>query len=52
MKNESYLDKVADPAAGSYSLEVLTQKLADAAWEKFLELEETGRFDARHLKKT
>ncbi|MEM9992405.1 MAG: methylmalonyl-CoA mutase family protein, partial [Bacteroidota bacterium] len=32
---ESYLDRVGDPAAGSYYLETLTDKLAVAAWQKF-----------------
>ncbi|MCF2447495.1 methylmalonyl-CoA mutase family protein [Dyadobacter sp. CY345] len=39
---ESYLDRVADPAAGSYQLETMTIKMADAAWELFLETEEKG----------
>lgn len=39
---ESYLDRVADPAAGSYQLEILTIKMADAAWELFLQTEEKG----------
>ncbi len=42
LKNESYLDKVADPAAGAYYIEMLTLKLADAAWDLFLETEEKG----------
>jgi methylmalonyl-CoA mutase len=32
---ESYMDKVVDPAAGSYYIEKLTDQLAEAAWEKF-----------------
>lgn len=42
LKNESYLDKVADPAAGSYYLEILTARLADSAWKRFLEIESKG----------
>ena len=42
MKNESYLDKVADPAAGSYYLEILTAQLADSAWKLFLDVEDKG----------
>lgn len=42
LKNESYLDKVADPAAGAYYLEILTAQLAEAAWNLFLEIEEKG----------
>lgn len=32
LKMENYFDRVADPAAGSYFLENLTVKLAEAAW--------------------
>ncbi len=32
---ESYLDKVVDPAAGSYYIETLTNKIAEAVWERF-----------------
>jgi methylmalonyl-CoA mutase len=42
LKHESYLDKVADPAAGSYYLEILTLKLAEASWEMFMSFEEKG----------
>jgi methylmalonyl-CoA mutase len=44
LANESYLDKVADPAAGSYQLEIMSQKIADAAWDLFLMTEEKGGF--------
>ena len=42
LKNESYLDKVADPAAGAYYLEIMTVQLVEAAWKLFLEIEEKG----------
>ena len=32
---ESYLDRVSDPAAGSYYIEKLTEQLAEAAWAEF-----------------
>lgn len=35
MKMESYLDRVIDPAAGSYYIEQLTDTLARKAWENF-----------------
>lgn len=38
MQLEGYLDKVQDPAAGSYYIEKLTDDLAEAAWEKFKEI--------------
>lgn len=42
LKEESSLDKVIDPAAGSYYIESLTASLADAAWNLFLQVEEMG----------
>ncbi|WP_373512286.1 methylmalonyl-CoA mutase family protein [Persicitalea sp.] len=42
LKNESYLDKVTDPAAGSYYIEMLTLKLAEAVWDLFLQIEQEG----------
>ncbi|MBT33086.1 MAG: hypothetical protein CMO01_25790 [Thalassobius sp.] len=35
LKEESYFDKAADPAAGSYYLEKLTTQLAEKTWELF-----------------
>ena len=35
MQLESYMDRVIDPAAGSYFLENLTDEIAEAAWEEF-----------------
>jgi methylmalonyl-CoA mutase len=34
---ESYLDRVADPAAGSYYIEQLTNQIAEAVWQRFQE---------------
>jgi len=44
LKNEAYFDKVADPAAGSYYIENLTDSLARAAWDLFLQTEDQGGF--------
>jgi methylmalonyl-CoA mutase len=41
-KEESYLDKVADAAAGSYYLETLTEQLAQQAWNSFKAIEKDG----------
>lgn len=41
-KEESYLDKVADVAAGSYYLETLTEEIAAGAWSLFQEIESLG----------
>ncbi len=46
LKEECHFDKVVDPAAGSYYVEVLTQSMADAAWKLFLEVEDKGGFAA------
>lgn len=35
LQMESYLDKVADPAAGSFYIEKLTNQIAEAVWEQF-----------------
>lgn len=39
MKEESYLNRVVDPAQGSYFLEELTAKIEAEAWSKFQKLE-------------
>ncbi len=44
LKEEAYLDKVADPAAGSYYIENLTARLAEEAWKLFLGIEEKGGY--------
>lgn len=42
LKEESFLDKVVDPAAGSYYVENLTNQLADEAWKLFQEMDKLG----------
>ncbi len=42
LRHEAHLDKVTDPAAGSYYIELLTDKLARQAWEQFRTLEAEG----------
>ena len=44
LKEESHLDKVVDPAAGSYYIENLTVSIAKQAWELFLKVQEEGGF--------
>lgn len=44
LKEESYLDKVVDPSAGSYYIENLTQDLSKKSLELFKEVEEAGGF--------
>ncbi|KAA5536281.1 hypothetical protein F0919_01030 [Taibaiella lutea] len=55
-KEESYLDKVADIAAGSYYLETLTAQLSEKAWSSFKGVEANGGliaiFENGDLKKT
>lgn len=42
LKEESYMDKIVDPAAGSYYIENLTDQIARGAWEHFLKVEQAG----------
>lgn len=42
LKNESYIDRVIDPSAGSYYIENLTDSVAGAAWKLFLGVERAG----------
>lgn len=42
LKEESYLDKIIDPAGGSYYIENLTHALAQHAWKLFKEVESRG----------
>ena len=44
LKEESHLDKVVDPAGGSYYVETLTVAIAKEAWKLFLEVEDKGGF--------
>jgi methylmalonyl-CoA mutase len=46
LKEESYLDKVSDPSAGSYYIENLTASLVEYAWKLFLTVQEKGGFIA------
>lgn len=42
LKEESYFNKVVDPAAGSYYIENLTDSLVEYAWKQFQEVEAQG----------
>lgn len=42
LKSEAHLEKVADPAGGSWYIESLTNELAEKAWSLFLELDGMG----------
>ncbi len=42
LREESHLDKVADPGAGSYYVEALTDALAIEAWRLFQSIEAAG----------
>lgn len=42
LKSEAHLEKVADPAGGSWYIESLTRQLAEKAWEFFLEIDSKG----------
>ncbi|MDE7442562.1 MAG: methylmalonyl-CoA mutase small subunit, partial [Muribaculaceae bacterium] len=47
LKEESHLDKVVDPAGGSYYVETLTASIAQEAWKLMLEVEAAGGFFAQ-----
>lgn len=44
LKEESFMDKIVDPAAGSYYLESLTDEIVEKAWNLFLAVDERGGF--------
>ena len=46
LKEESHLDKIVDPAGGSYYVETLTMSIANEACKLFLATEEQGGFYA------
>ena len=46
LRDESHLNKVTDPAGGSYYVEVLTKSIAEVAWKLFVSVEEKGGFES------
>jgi methylmalonyl-CoA mutase len=38
LRDESHFSKVADPTAGSYYIDSLTEQLSEKAWSKFQSL--------------
>ncbi|MCM1369817.1 MAG: methylmalonyl-CoA mutase small subunit [Candidatus Amulumruptor caecigallinarius] len=44
LRDESHLNKVVDPAGGSYYIETLTSSIAAQAWKVFNEVEDNGGF--------
>ena len=46
LREESHLDKVVDPAGGSYYIETLTVSIANEAWKLFNAIEDKGGFMA------
>ncbi|MGA2143517.1 MAG: methylmalonyl-CoA mutase family protein [Bryobacteraceae bacterium] len=46
LREEAHLGEVADPAGGSYYIEILTDSLAQAAWKLFQQIEASGGFGA------
>ncbi len=44
LKYESHLDKVIDPAGGSYYIESLTYSLITEAWKLFIKIQEWGGY--------
>jgi methylmalonyl-CoA mutase len=52
LKEESYLDKVIDPAGGSYALDDLTNAVAERAWASFRWIEANGGIANADVRKT
>ncbi|MBL8233238.1 MAG: hypothetical protein JNL98_32365 [Bryobacterales bacterium] len=46
LREESHLDRVADPAGGAWYVEALTDMLAREAWKRFQQIETIGGFSA------
>lgn len=46
LREESYMDKIADAPGGSYYIEQLTRLIAGESWRLFLEVEDLGGFEA------
>lgn len=46
LREEAYLDRVQDPAAGSYYLETLTDQISQEAWALFQKIEAAGGLPA------
>ncbi len=44
LKEESYFNKITDPAGGSYYIENLTNSIAEHAWKLFQEIEAKGGY--------
>ena len=42
LKDESYFDMVIDPIGGSYSIELLTEQIAEKSWRLFQEIDTAG----------
>jgi methylmalonyl-CoA mutase len=47
LREETHIDKVVDPAGGSYYVETLTVSIANQAWKVFNEIEDNGGFLAQ-----
>lgn len=47
LQMESHFDHVVDPAAGSYYIEQLTNKLAQKAWKQFQQIEQLGGYQVQ-----
>ncbi len=44
LKEESNLDKIVDPSAGSYYIENLTDNIASLVWDEFVKIESMGGY--------
>jgi methylmalonyl-CoA mutase len=52
LKEEAYFDRIADPAAGSYYIESLTDSMVQEAWKLFLKVDAEGSYSEAFIKGT
>lgn len=52
LKEESYFNKVIDPASGSYFVESLTHDIMNKSWQLFLNMEAAGGYSSLSADKT
>lgn len=46
IKEETLVNEVIDPSGGSYFIENLTKELVEKAWQRFVEIDEAGGYQA------
>jgi methylmalonyl-CoA mutase len=52
LKEEAYFDRIADPAAGSYYIESLTNSMVQESWKLFMKVDSEGGYSEAFKKGT